>query len=112
MIRKTLLLAALLAAGPASAHIVFAEPSAEAGGYYAGFLRVGHGCDGAATVSLRVEIPEGVLTARPQPKPCWTLSIETVALAQPVAGEGGAMLTERVAAVTWKIGRASCRERV
>jgi uncharacterized protein YcnI len=93
--------AAALIASPAAAHIVFAEPAAEAGSYYAGFLRVGHGCGDAATVSLRVEIPPSILTARPQPKPGWSLKIERSKLPQPVAGEGGSTLIERVSAITW-----------
>lgn len=103
MLYKTTLFAAAVAliAAPAAAHVVFAEPNAAAGSYYAGFLRVSHGCGDADTVSLRVEILPAVLSARPQPKPGWTLKIERAKLPQPDAGEGGATITERVTAVTW-----------
>lgn len=103
MRRVSVALAATLAlvAAPLSAHIVFAETNAAAGSYYVGFLRVGHGCDGSATVSVRVEIPASIITARPQPKPGWTLTIEHQPLAKAVTGEGGAMITQRVSAVTW-----------
>jgi uncharacterized protein YcnI len=101
MIHKLVALAALAASAPAWGHIVFAEPEGQAGGYYAGFLRVSHGCGASATVSLRVEIPEAVLTVRPQPKPGWKLVIEHTPLAKPVPGEGGATIRERVSAVTW-----------
>jgi uncharacterized protein YcnI len=101
MIRKLVVLAALAASAPAWGHIVFAEPEGQAGSYYAGFLRVGHGCGQSPTVSVRFEIPETVLTVRPQPKPGWTLAIERTPLAQPVPGEGGEMIRERVSAVTW-----------
>lgn len=102
--RKLLLCAGLacaLSAGGAQAHVAFAEPQAMAGAHWAGALRVGHGCDGSATTSLRVEIPAGVVTAKPRPKPGWTVLIEREPLAQPVPGEGGKMLTERVKAITW-----------
>ncbi|MBI1328972.1 MAG: DUF1775 domain-containing protein [Alphaproteobacteria bacterium] len=69
-------LAALLAALvplKASAHVVFADAMADPGVYYAGFLRVGHGCDGSPTLTLTVTIPDGVDMAHPQPKPGWTL---------------------------------------
>ena len=101
--RNALLLAGLvgLIAGPALAHPVFAEKEAVAGGHWAGELRLGHGCDGSPTTSLRVEIPEALLVVRAQPKPGWTLDVEREPLAQPVAGEGGRMITERVTAVTW-----------
>lgn len=88
-------------AGSASAHVVLAEPEARAGSYYAGFFRIGHGCDERGTIAVRVEIPESVLIARPQPKPGWTLEIEHVELAAPAQMEGH-VLTERVAAITWR----------
>ena len=96
-----LALAALVWPAGAMAHIVFAEPRAEAGSYHAGFLRVSHGCGDSPTVALRVEIPAGVLTARPQPKPGWMVAIETAPLPRPVAGEGGRPIATRVVAVTW-----------
>ncbi len=94
-------IAALGFVGVAEAHIVLAEDHAGAGGYYAGYFRVGHGCEGRATTSIRVSLPESVITARPQAKPGWTVTVEKAALAQPAKGEGGHDLTERVAAVTW-----------
>lgn len=98
---RLLVLAAALLPNAAAAHIVFADPQAAAGGYYAGFLRVSHGCGASPTRVLRVEIPATVLSARPQPKPGWTLKIERAPLATPYRGEGGAMVTDRVAAITW-----------
>lgn len=92
---------ALLLPAAAGAHIVFADPQAVAGSYYAGFLRVGHGCGPADTVSIRVEIPAGIVSARPQPKAGWTLTVEHAPLATPIKSEGGAVISERVAAITW-----------
>lgn len=97
-------MAALTLAGaalPATAHIVLAEPTAAAGAYYAGFFRVSHGCDGSPTTSLRIEIPASILMAKPQPKPGWTITVDKAPLPKPVAADGGAMQTERVAAITW-----------
>lgn len=99
-----LLLAGLLAASVASAaqaHVVFSQPAATAGAHWAGALRVSHGCDGSATTSVRVEIPAGIIVARPQPKAGWTIAIERAPLPTPVPAEGGATLTERVVAITW-----------
>jgi uncharacterized protein YcnI len=93
---------ALASAGAAQAHVVFAETEAAPNAYYAGFLRIGHGCDGAPTRAVRVEIPENVLIARPQPKPGWTLEIERAPLATPIQGEAGAMITERIIAIIWR----------
>jgi uncharacterized protein YcnI len=94
--------AAALIAAPAGAHVVLNPGQAAPGAYYAGAFRVSHGCSGSPTVSLRVTIPAGVVTAKPRPKAGWTLSIEREPLAQPVKGEGGQTLRERVKAVTWR----------
>lgn len=72
----------------ATAHVVLATGEAEAGSYYAGAFRVGHGCGSSPTVALRVDMPDGVESARPQPKAGWTVEIER-------AGE-------RVRALTWR----------
>jgi hypothetical protein len=92
--------AAALVAGPAAAHVVFAAPEAPAGAYYVGALRIGHGCAGSPTVRLRVEIPDGVVIARPQAKPGWSVAVEREPLARPVVSDGREV-RERVNAVTW-----------
>ncbi len=94
------ILLAILTASPAAAHIVLATPQADSGAYYAGFFRVSHGCEGSPTVSIRISIPEGVESAKPQPKPGWTLTVEREDLARPIQGEGGPV-TSRVTAITW-----------
>jgi copper(I)-binding protein/uncharacterized protein YcnI len=99
-----LLTGSLLAAGNASAHVTLADGRAAPGAYFTSFFRVGHGCHGSATVALRVEMPEGIVTARPQPKPGWTIAIERAPLSPPAKGEGGKPVTERVAAITWRGG--------
>jgi uncharacterized protein YcnI len=82
----------VLAASPALAHVSVAPKAADAGSYQVLRFGVGHGCEAtAATTALRIEIPPGVLSARPQPKPGWTLQIEH-------GGEDG----KSVAAITWR----------
>jgi uncharacterized protein YcnI len=99
---KTLMIAvAAMIAAPAGAHIVFAPADAPAGSYYAGEFRVGHGCGDAATTAVRVTIPDGVLIARPRPKPGWTIEIERAPLPAPAMSEGRE-IHERVAAITWR----------
>jgi periplasmic copper chaperone A len=67
----------LTAAAAAQAH-VSAEPSeAPAGATQVVRFRVGHGChETAATTALRIEMPTGLASARPQPKPGWALAVE------------------------------------
>ncbi len=99
--RKLILLAALLAAPApalapslAFAHVVAAPGEARAGSYSAIAFRVGHACGtGDTTLRLRVEIPDAVASARPQPKTGWTLVVEK-------SDEAGST-KRRVTAVTW-----------
>ena len=74
---KTYLLAAgaLLALGTnaALAHITLETQEAAVGSTYKAVLRVPHGCEGKATTAVRVQIPEGVISVKPMPKPGWTL---------------------------------------
>lgn len=102
MYRKALFAAAAVvhAATAARAHVVVDAPSARAGAYHVLFFRVGHGCDGSPTTALRIEIPESIQAAKPQPKPGWALTIERTPLAAPRVDHGKA-LTDRVAAITW-----------
>lgn len=79
-----------LAASPslALAHVVAAPGEAKAGSFSAVAFRVGHACGaGDTTLKVRVEVPDAVASARPQPKPGWTIDIEK-------AGE-------KTVAVTW-----------
>ena len=76
-IRGALATAALLAlAGPALAHTTLEAQQAPVASTYKAVLRVGHGCEGAPTLKLRVRIPDGVISVKPMPKPGWEM--ETV----------------------------------
>lgn len=66
----------MLLASPALAHVAAEPRQAPAGAYQVIAFRVGHGCGKAATTALRIELPAGLASARPQPKPGWTLKIE------------------------------------
>ncbi len=96
-------LAACIAA-PAAAHSTLAEPQAVAGTYYIASVKVPHGCDGSATLAVRVRIPAGVLNVKPQPKPGWDLAVVRETLAEPIKGPHGETITERVSEVTWSGG--------
>jgi hypothetical protein len=75
--RAELVLAFLLAAiAPASAHVTVAQSSAAAGSHSVVTFRIGHGCADSPTTGLRIEIPQSVATANPQPKPGWTLTVD------------------------------------
>jgi uncharacterized protein YcnI len=71
-------LSALLASTSvgAFAHATLEQGEAPVKGMYKAVMRVPHGCEGAATLKVRIQIPEGVISVKPMPKAGWTL--ETV----------------------------------
>jgi periplasmic copper chaperone A len=89
----------------ASAHVTLETREAPVGAPYKAVLRVPHGCDGAATVALRIRIPEGMIAVKPMPKPGWT--IDTVTGKYPKAYDyfHGVKLTEGVTEISFTGGR-------
>jgi len=67
----------------ACAHVTLETKQAHVETRYKAVLRVPHGCDGSATVKLRVRIPDGVIGVKPQPKPGWKIDIVKGAYAHP-----------------------------
>jgi uncharacterized protein YcnI len=63
-------------AGTANAHATLQlyGSTPTAGGYGHMFLRVPHGCDGAATDTIKVQIPAGFTSVKPQAKAGWNVS--------------------------------------
>jgi uncharacterized protein YcnI len=88
----------------ASAHVTTRPDEATAGAYFQTAFNVGHGCDGSATVAVRVKIPEGVLSVKPQMKPGWTVEIKKRTLTAPQPGLHGKTITDTVDEVSWRGG--------
>ncbi len=63
-------------------------------------VRIGHGCDGAPTLRLRVRIPDGVIAVKPMPKAGWTLETTVEPYAEPYDYFGNS-LTEGVREIVW-----------
>lgn len=95
---------ALATAGPAAAHVTANPNQADAGWYFRTALRVPHGCEGSATVAVRVKIPAGVISVKPQMKPGWTITLKTRTLDEPVDAGKGRIITEVVDEVAWRGG--------
>lgn len=74
-ILKTSVTAVVLAATilPAVAHVSLETATAKMASNYKAVLRVPHGCDGKATVAIRVRLPEGVISVKPMPKAGWKI---------------------------------------
>ncbi len=70
------LAAVLMAPAAALAHVTLEVPEAAVGSTYKAVLRIPHGCAGAATQVVRVQMPEGLIAVKPMPKAGWKL--ETV----------------------------------
>ena len=100
---KYLTFAALCLPLAATAHIVLEQPSAPAGSYYKSTFRVGHGCEGSATTSITVRLPEPMASVKPMVKPGWTIAVRTEKLAQPLMNHGKPVI-EAVVEVTWTGG--------
>jgi uncharacterized protein YcnI len=94
---------ALLFAPAAFSHITLETPQAPVGSTYKAVFRVPHGCQGSATVRLRVQIPEGFIGVKPQPKAGWQLKIVKGPYEKPHQLHG-ASLTSGVTEVEWSGG--------
>ncbi len=90
-------------AAPAFAHITLDTAEAPVGSSYKAVLRVPHGCDGAATTSIRLKVPEGFVSAKPMPKAGWTLDIKTGTYAKSYTLYGSPV-TEGAVEISWSGG--------
>lgn len=100
------LLAFMLAllATPAVAHVTANPNQGKAGTYFQTSLRISHGCEQSDTIAVRVKIPEGILTVRPQFKPDWKIEFMKRKLDKPVAIGHGKTTDEVVQEVIWRGG--------
>jgi periplasmic copper chaperone A len=110
MFRTTFLGAALFVvagafagASIAFAHITLENQQAPVGASYKAVLRVPHGCDGSATVAVRVRIPDGFIEVKPMPKPGWKLDVVRGNYQKPMSVRG-TKVTEGVTEVDWSGG--------
>ncbi len=97
---------AVLLVIPAAAHVTLENQEARVGNAYKAVLRVPHGCEGTATIAIRVKIPEGMIGVKPMPKPGWALV--TVTGKYPKAYDlFHRQLTEGVVEISWSGGKLS-----
>lgn len=101
---SALLAGVAFGAGAAQAHATIQPKEAVAGSYFQAAVNITHGCDGHATLVVRVKLPEGVLSVKPQAKPGWSVEIKTRRLDQPLPGLHGKSIAETVDEVAWRGG--------
>lgn len=93
------LTAVLVWAAPAWSHVSLTPDQAPPGFTYLKF-RIGHGCEGEATETLRVQIPEGVASVKPEMLADWEAVTDVGELDEPVEVHGEEV-TEGVREVRW-----------
>lgn len=103
VIRAAVAASLLLSAAPAFAHATFEVGEAALGSTYKAVLRVPHGCDGQATHTVRVQVPEGFFSVKPMPKAGWELTTVKGAYKNTYENHG-AKVTEGVTEITWSGG--------
>ena len=88
----------------ANAHVTMLPAEAPSGAPVELRLRVPHGCDGSATVALRVKIPDEVQSVKVEQKAGWRVQIRKRTLATPRASEHRAPQSDTVDEVEWRGG--------
>lgn len=81
------------------AHASLEVKTAAQNSNYKAVMRIAHGCDGQATQSVTITIPEGVINAKPMPKAGWDLSTEVGPYAKTYEYHGPR--SEGVQSITW-----------
>ncbi|TXH05319.1 MAG: DUF1775 domain-containing protein [Nevskiaceae bacterium] len=100
----TLALAGVLAM-PAQAHITVHPDAGNADTYFQTDFTVPHACGaGTATIALRVQIPQGVHSVKPQFKPGWTVTTRSRKVDPPIKAHHGPDITETISEVEWRGG--------
>lgn len=87
----------------AHAHASLEQREAKTGAGYKAVVKIGHGCDGSATTTVRVDIPEGIIGVKPMPKPGWQITMERGAYTRAYKHYHGD-LSEGVRRITWTGG--------
>lgn len=93
-----------LSTGAALSHATLERKEASPNASYRGVVQVTHGCNGEPTNRVSVTIPEGVIGAKPMPKPGWTVTTEKGPYAKPYPYYHGD-ISQGVKTITWSGGQ-------
>jgi uncharacterized protein YcnI len=88
---------------PSEAHIGLSVGEAQIGSTFLLGLGIGHGCEGQPTIAVRLQIPAGVISVQPIPKPGWDIDMVTGGYAAPQM-QGDTPVAEGVTEVHWTGG--------
>ena len=93
----------VLSASAAFAHAALERKEASPNAAYRGVVQIMHGCGGSPTTRVSVTIPEGVVGAKPMPKPGWQVTTEKGPYARAYQSFHGTV-SEGVKTITWSGG--------
>jgi uncharacterized protein YcnI len=85
----------------ASAHVSVTPASTAAGSYTVLTFAVPHGCDGSATTTIAIDIPETIASVTPTVNTNWDVAKVMTPLATPSTSAHGETSTERVGQVVY-----------
>jgi len=102
--KKLLLIVTLALPSLGFAHAVLEQKEVETGSFYKAVLGIGHGCEGATTTKITIELPEGVHKAKPMPKPGWQVEMVKGKISTPYTSYGKEV-TEDVRQIIWSGGQ-------
>ena len=94
---------ALILPAAAAAHVTVSPTETPANGYAMLDFAVPHGCDGAPTTGISIQMPPQVVSATPEEVAGWTVRTKEGKLPQPTE-QHGEKVTEGVRQVTWTGG--------
>lgn len=89
---------------PAFAHVTANPDHGAAGSYFETSFRVSHGCEGTDTVQVSIQMPKGMIVAKPQAKAGWNIEIKKSKLDKPVSAGHGRMVDEQIDEIIWSGG--------
>jgi uncharacterized protein YcnI len=88
----------------ANAHVTLDQAKAKAGSYHKLTFKVGHGCEGSTTHTVKISLPEAATGAKPMLKPGWKIDTVSQTLSKPYESHGKKISTG-VREVTWSGGQ-------
>lgn len=106
ILRKAILLAGVMlmaVPGLSEAHVDISPPEAGPGMSFMLTFGLGHGCEGAPTIGLRIQVPTGIVSVQPVVKPGWQIETVTGPYDAPQLVRG-VEVTEGVVEVRWRGG--------
>jgi uncharacterized protein YcnI/copper(I)-binding protein len=95
--------ATLIASTPSFSHATFERAEAAPGSSYKGVLRIPHGCEGQATHTVRINLPDEIVGVKPMPKAGWKLTTVEGEYAKPFNNHGRTE-TRGVRQISWSGG--------